>query len=226
MALLEGLSGEFWPIHPKPYDDELLSSWIVRLARAYGVEPTKFWRQSSPDPIDLQWPVLDYLPPEKLLSVLSKATATPPQRVLETTLLAVGSVQFIPRMNALLRYCPMCLSEDPEPYFRREWQMSAFRLCDRHNCLICCHCRQCRRPQSVYKIPLEAEFISCCFHCGADLRQQPPIVKTDVMMIQEWQLRFWGCVREVPPDLSRASHWQIVRAKNGLRRYSLGTRRN
>jgi TniQ len=36
VALLEGLSGEFWPIRPKPYDDELLSSWIVRLARAYG----------------------------------------------------------------------------------------------------------------------------------------------------------------------------------------------
>lgn len=75
----DGLSGELWPIHFKPYDDELLSSWSVRLARAYGVEPVKFWNRVLPhNPIEIRWSTLDYLPPENLLSVISQATATPP----------------------------------------------------------------------------------------------------------------------------------------------------
>ena len=220
MALLEGLSGAFWPIHLKPYADELLSSWMVRLAHAYGVEPTKFWSHIiSPDFLDLRWPILDYLPPEKLLNVVSQETATPLQRVLETTLLAVGSVQFIPRVNVLLRYCPMCLSEDSEPYFRRKWQMNAFRICDSHPCLLCCECYRCRRPQSVHRIPLEAESLACCSHCGADLRQKPPLVKADVTIIQQWQGRLWGCTKPTPPDLKKASSWKIGRAQNCLRRY-------
>ena len=34
MAIPEHLSGTIWPIHPKPLPDELLTSWMVRIARA------------------------------------------------------------------------------------------------------------------------------------------------------------------------------------------------
>ena len=33
-----GLSGRLWPAHVKPQQDELLSSWLVRLAMAHGVK--------------------------------------------------------------------------------------------------------------------------------------------------------------------------------------------
>jgi hypothetical protein len=225
-VLLEGLSSQLWPIHLKPYEDELLSSWMVRLARAYGVEPVKFWNRVSPDSINVRWPILDYLPPEKLLTVISRATATSPQRVLETTLLAVGSVQFIPRVNALLRYCPLCLAEDAEPYFRRKWRVDAFRICDCHNCLICCECHRCGRPQSLHKISLQAKSISCCSECGVDLRQEPPMVKVDVAMIQDWQRRLWGCAKETPPNLKKGSPWQLSLAKQTLQEYVRSRRRN
>jgi len=37
-----GLSGGLWPLRLKPYDDELLASWLVRLSRAYGMEASRF----------------------------------------------------------------------------------------------------------------------------------------------------------------------------------------
>src|SRR5687767_8033265 len=37
-----GLSGALWPLRLKPYDDELLSSWLVRLSRVYGTETSRF----------------------------------------------------------------------------------------------------------------------------------------------------------------------------------------
>jgi hypothetical protein len=43
------LSGTLWPIHLKPLDDELLSSWTIRLSRAYDIKPVWSWR--------LFWPV-------------------------------------------------------------------------------------------------------------------------------------------------------------------------
>lgn len=35
-----GLSGKLYPVHLKPKDDELLTSWIVRLALAHGLTRT------------------------------------------------------------------------------------------------------------------------------------------------------------------------------------------
>ena len=32
------LSGKMWPAHPKPLPDELLSSWIVRVAEANAIK--------------------------------------------------------------------------------------------------------------------------------------------------------------------------------------------
>ena len=37
-----GLSGQLWLIHCKPYDEEVLSSWVSRLSWAYGTEPRRF----------------------------------------------------------------------------------------------------------------------------------------------------------------------------------------
>jgi hypothetical protein len=42
MSRPAGLSGVLWPIHPKPLEDEQLSSWMIRLARAYEIKPVSF----------------------------------------------------------------------------------------------------------------------------------------------------------------------------------------
>lgn len=37
------LTGSLWPIHFKPYKNELLSSWLVRLAHAHGLKIQSFY---------------------------------------------------------------------------------------------------------------------------------------------------------------------------------------
>ena len=68
----------------KPYDDELLSSWLVRLSHAYGMPASRFgarisryaafWNRDIDKGIDAN-----------LLQILTDRTATPPARVLEMT---------------------------------------------------------------------------------------------------------------------------------------------
>ena len=37
-----GLSRRFWPLRLKPYTEELLASWVVRLSRMYGMDASRF----------------------------------------------------------------------------------------------------------------------------------------------------------------------------------------
>lgn len=118
------LSGGLWPIHLKPLDDELLSSWMIRLARAYAIKPVWFWR--------LFWPVdfraVDVETPGGLLDLLARKTATPFRRAVQTTLTAIAREHSV---LSTVRYCAQCISEDPQPYLRRQWQLRSFLLCDR-----------------------------------------------------------------------------------------------
>lgn len=93
-----GLSKRLFPIHLKPQDDELLSSWLVRLALAHGLSPVEFdsilnsprqvrvWnlRDLDLNTITTSTKAPSFIPP--LLVALSKKTATPLDRVNKTTL--------------------------------------------------------------------------------------------------------------------------------------------
>lgn len=93
-----GLSGKLLPLHLKPKDDELLSSWIVRLALAHGLTPTTFDLILTASHFGRIWTLRDFdlnkmtndLNPKtfltELLVILSKKTATPLNRVKKTTL--------------------------------------------------------------------------------------------------------------------------------------------
>ncbi len=115
MARPEELSGQVWPIHLKPLDDELLSCWMVRLARAYGVKPVWFWnRVWKRDAVAYRF--VDRSAPVELLLLLSAGTGTRYERVVQTTLQPLADVRSIPAAVPSLRYCPECLAADPVPY--------------------------------------------------------------------------------------------------------------
>lgn len=190
--LAQGLSGNLWPAHPKPLPDELLSSWLVRLARANRLPLHTFCH--------LEWPGkaiwnrdIDKSADADLLIGLAARTATPFHRVSETTLkdhvgrlherfnpcgnipwvMPVGVYHRV-RKNRGLQYCPSCLHDADVPYFRRQWRLAFHVICPRHGAPLCAECPICSAPVLFHRVRSFDAPLSICGGCGFDLRQVEP----------------------------------------------------
>src|SRR5437588_3931180 len=98
------LTGNFWPAHTKPRPDELLSSWIVRLAMAHSEKLHTFcslvWSREK----QIWNRDIDKCADDKIIDVIADKTGTTRQRVLETTLSAYEGALYEkhnPRGNTL-----------------------------------------------------------------------------------------------------------------------------
>jgi hypothetical protein len=135
-----GLSGRLWPIRCKPYKDEMLTSWLARLSRAYGADPTGFYSEVWP-PHHLWNRDIDRGTDDKFISLLAAKTAISRSRILATTVrgykgyrtedlrvmkrppwLLNRAMSGFTRRKPWLQYCPHCLQTDVDPYFRRSWR--------------------------------------------------------------------------------------------------------
>jgi len=191
------LSGDYFPYHPKPLPDELLSSWLTRIAHGHGQTLRSFcqavWPKSGYGYCDI-----DNLAERRLIVTLAERTGVEPLRVRATTLVDYeGRLMrvFSPKGNWILRgslecgdnrprlqYCPRCLAEDPVPYFRRAWRIGLFCSCIRHETVLLDRCAYCHaviappRMVSLYR----------CQSCSSDLRfAQARIAKHDVVRFHE-----------------------------------------
>jgi hypothetical protein len=161
-----------WPIHPKPLSDELLSSWMIRIARTYGLTPASFWNCQAGS---IHFRKVDYQADDRLLNFISVGTATRLDRVVATTLRGLNSFG-IDRHGGHqdgIRFCPACLDESP--YFRRRWRLEFFMLCDVHEFALHDHCPNCRGLVRLEQVPLGSDSIAVCDSCGFDLRRAPAI---------------------------------------------------
>src|SRR5947209_10971922 len=158
-----------WPVHLKPKDDELLSSWLVRLAWAHGVKLHTF--------CSLAWPGkqiwnrdIDKSADAEMVEVLSTKTGTNIERARATTLAAYENVLYekhnlfgptswiMPvgiyhrrRRQFGLQYCPHCLAEDKEPYYRRKWRLAFIVTCERHHIVLHDRCPRCEKPINFHR---------------------------------------------------------------------------
>lgn len=188
-------SGGIWPVHPKPKEDELLSSWLARLAMAHGQKLHTF--------CSIAWPGkaiwnrdLDKSAGAEILQSLSKRTGTPYERVRTTTLASYEGVLY-ERYNKLgpaawimpvgvyhrtrrrfgLQYCPYCLADDPEPYYRRKWRLAFMTICEWHGVPLRDRCHQCGAAVNFHRGEMGdyKKFIvislTLCYACGHDLRE-------------------------------------------------------
>jgi hypothetical protein len=187
-------SGTLWPAHLKPKPDELLSSWLMRLSMAHGQKLHTF--------CSLAWPGkaiwnrdVDKSASAEIVHTLSNKTATPVLRAQATTLSAYEGVlyekhnRFGPnpwimpvgiyhrtRVQFGLQYCPLCLAEDEEPYFRRKWRLAFMVICENHHKLLHDRCPQCGGAVNFHRDELgdfrkyaPTSMINC-YVCGFDLR--------------------------------------------------------
>lgn len=193
----EGLSGDVWPWHPKPLPDELLSSWLMRIIRDYGVKPHFFCKREWPG-VQIWTRDVDKLAPEVVLEGLSKKTGTPYARVYEATLrayegrafahwnpngntrwiLALGIYHRLHRLPGL-QFCPLCLAEDEKPYFRRLWRMGFAVVCTKHRIRLLECCPNCGEPVNFHRVAGPLVPLTVCHQCGRDLRQAPAFGECD-----------------------------------------------
>lgn len=189
------LSGRAWPAHPKPLDDELLSSWLVRTARANGLKLQTFCDTVFGKEHQLWNRDIDRSAPEWLQAAMSEHTGTSQERVRQTTLdiyrgriyhrrNTTGQLRWIlsagiyhrTRRYFGMQYCPQCLSEDEEPYFRTRWRVAALTFCSTHR--ICLHdrCPACSAPVNFHRRELgrpgviDTKSLSLCHACDFDFR--------------------------------------------------------
>ncbi|MEO6382238.1 MAG: TniQ family protein [Nitrobacter sp.] len=165
-----------WPVTIAPQDDELLSSWLHRLALANGLAP----RHLS-DVLGCgagMWSArLDLKLPDGMLDVLHQQTDVARERILRMTLsVSAGARLLLPlrhvagrRAATWLQFCPQCLAGDDAPYFRRRWRWATRISCWEHGCGLRDRCPRCGDGIAAFaQRDLIAQHF--CRHCGHDLR--------------------------------------------------------
>lgn len=191
------LSGKLWPAHPQPLPDELLSSWIVRIAEANGVKLQTMTHLLF-GLYNLPWNRdIDRLAPKWLLKGICAHTGSSYWDAYRLTLSGYrmrlyryrkdsGQLRWVlpVRINSTKRdgfgmqYCPACLAADKEPYFRRKWRVAFNTFCPEHRIMMHDCCPVCGAAVTFYRRDFgraidEAGAICLCFQCQFDLRFAP-----------------------------------------------------
>lgn len=164
-----------------PQADELLSSWLHRLAHANGVASRAFARLLGRN--SGMWsPSLDLRLPGDIAKLLSSNTGIAPDK-----LAAMMLPHALPRQLLLplrtsghrtdstwLQFCSSCLAEDALPYLRRRWRLATRLSCSKRGCRLRDRCPSCQSCITVFD---QAELVPqhYCARCGYDLRRAPRI---------------------------------------------------
>ena len=171
-----------WPAEVIPREDELLSSWLHRLALAHGLSPRHFG-----DCLGFgagAWSArLDLEAPATLLNLLQRQTGVCRDRI---AAMPIGARDWRPLLLPLrhsaglaqagqtratwLQFCPVCLADDEVPYFRRAWRRATVMICRRHGRRLSDHCPACRQGLAPFNQRVLASQCQCAV-CGFDLRR-------------------------------------------------------
>lgn len=212
-----GLSGNLWPVHLKPLPDELLSSWLVRLAHGHGLKLQTFSSMVFGRDKSIWSRDIDKLAPDWLIDRIAECSGTSRQTVLDTTLksyegnlyehhqpngntrwlLPLGVYHRIRRGHGL-QYCSRCLEEDAAPYFRKHWRLAFSVMCTKHDCYLLDACPQCSSPLAPHRADMRGRqyfprmgLNAHCWRCGFDLRlAQVTEVKDSASARLQLQLEF------------------------------------
>lgn len=185
-----------WPVRYKPLADELLSSWLIRLSHGMGLKVQTFCNLEFGNQRQVWNRDIDRFGPSWLIERLSQRTGTPLEVAHRASLRAYdgilyrrfksnGVLPWVLRLKMYhrtwlghgLMFCPGCLAEDKEPYFRRRWRLALNTVCPRHRCMLLDCCPACQAGVGFTRTDLgqpgQEDFMgqNVCHACGFDLRQ-------------------------------------------------------
>ena len=180
-----------WAAHPKPEPHELLSFWLVRLARANGQSLHPFCRQHWPGKALWNRDV-DRKRDRELFQVLSERTGTSIDEAEACSLLAFegrvykrhnvsGDTHWIlplgiyhrTRRRAGAQFCPACLASPPT-YIRRTWRFAWFIYCPTHRIRLQDNCPTCGAAFVFHRMTAGFGSTVSCHNCQANLTRAMP----------------------------------------------------
>jgi len=189
---------EIWPATLFPQNDELLSSWLTRIAHNHYQKIYTFYKSVEPVKNARIWSRdIDSTIDEVFLSKLSEHTGITIGRILKTTLKSYEESLFlkkIPNGNTKwilglgiknskierygLMYCPGCLRKDKKhPYYRKKWRLSISVCCPDCGCYLKEKCSKCKSPiwftrsELGKKELMPDKSFTHCYNCGYDLKK-------------------------------------------------------
>lgn len=192
---MEELDSPLWPIHLKPRTNELLSSWMIRLAHAHGYKVERMCRVLFGRDHALWSRDIDRFAPSGVLAKLCEITGAEPDHARLTTLKSYSgflSEQVPPGAHSAwilplhirhrqrtapgLMYCPICLQDNEVPYYRRPWRLAFVTVCTTHSVVLRDSCWQCGTPVMPHRVdigrcgatPRDRSFVRC-WRCGCKL---------------------------------------------------------
>lgn len=153
-----------WPVRFLPFDDELITSWLHRLAWANGRKLQRFLFELFPSrqhqllTLDLDWEMPSYLldrlamslgvsesliDRHTLKSVFSECLFASDYRPINKYWLLPSKTAKNLKIGSYVMLCPDCLQEDSTPYIRKHWRYSWDFLCTKHNKYLIDQCPVC-----------------------------------------------------------------------------------
>ena len=139
------------PVAPRPFRDELLSSWVARVAARYGAEPLELMvylagqggRDAGARQVD------DVAPDMRLLRLWAKACRIDPERLHRGAL--TSRYPDRPRdwlRNEAVPVCLACFDADVaagrDAYLRANWRLAEQVVCPSHRTMLLDRCPACR----------------------------------------------------------------------------------
>lgn len=187
----------------RPYKDELLSSWLARVALHSGCDPLTLtgaiwpkWRMWTADSDR------GLTAPRAMSAALWFGCA--PEVVHAATLQelvdrlagrAARSRPVLPWILTLgirnrqhyagLPCCPQCLADDREPFFRRAWRLAFVVGCEVHGTRLIDRCPDCHALIAPHLCISQLQSLARCATCGQDMRRYvPPPTEVDALDFQ------------------------------------------
>ena len=222
---MKGFTLPLWPIRYKPLPDELLSSWMVRLAHGHGLKVQTFCNLIFGNQFQVWNRDIDRLAPNWLVQKLCDHTGTALEVGHETTLRSYegwlypqmrtsSTLQWITALKLHhrkfegygIQFCPKCLQKDSEPYFRKYWRVSINTICIKHNCMLHDRCPRCGMGVAFHRLDMKhpefvpIESLATCHQCGFNLSSSPyePIISYN-LEIGNW---IGDLSKQFTPDLT------------------------
>ncbi|MDN5064819.1 TniQ family protein [Aliarcobacter butzleri] len=177
----------FFLIVPQPLEDELLSSWLTRVALEHKKQlPIFLTLFVKKEGNQVSRRDLDFIFDEKFLENLASKSNLKKEDIFQMSLRSEEGYLFScndclypplqirkltdKRTHNGLMYCPKCLAEDKIPYFRKKWRYQFYNACPKHKVFLTDRCWRCYEKINFAKIKHFKE-ICICHKCKKDFRE-------------------------------------------------------